>query len=294
VLGLIEELSSISDYSGGGYISSRSVSTFGLLGELISLIDKKKKKIKPFEQREDVLSEEGLDSRTFDKDVEGKIYVCGVYGGRGRISGAEGVSYSDSNTSLGVGNVQGAIDVFYNEFKSHNHDDLYYRKTEVDNRFVHLEEDEVIDGIKTFLLSPVVPSPMSGNNAVNKEYVDNSLSDLDGQVVHLEGDENINGVKTFVLSPVIPDPVNNNEAASKGYVDNAASNLDASMVHISGEEEIEGKKTMVGGCEIVGEDLTPTKPKGFTMVVDEGNNQLVFRVLYSDGSTLKIGSVSLS
>jgi len=210
-----------------------------------------RKEVRGLEKKLHDLTMGMMDERSFDENSEGKIYVCGVYAGRGRRSGAAGVSYDDANTSMGVYDVQGAIEKLYNmtveEVPQHNHDDLYYRK----------------------------------------DYID-------GNFVHQEGDENIGGVKTFLNSPIVPIPTANNEAVNKEYVDNAVNNLDASMVHISGEEEIEGKKTMVGGCEIVGEDLTPTKPKGFTMVVDEGNNQLVFRVLYSDGSTLKIGSVSLS
>ena len=41
------------------------------------------------------------------------------------------------------------------------------------SNIVHKTEDETIDGIKTFIKSPVVPTPMDSGEVVNKAYVDN-------------------------------------------------------------------------------------------------------------------------
>lgn len=41
------------------------------------------------------------------------------------------------------------------------------------SKVVETEGNQDIDGIKTFIESPIVPTPINGNQAVNKEYVDN-------------------------------------------------------------------------------------------------------------------------
>ena len=41
------------------------------------------------------------------------------------------------------------------------------------SNLVHITGDEAIAGVKTFSSSPIVPTPTEGNQAVNKDYVDN-------------------------------------------------------------------------------------------------------------------------
>lgn len=41
------------------------------------------------------------------------------------------------------------------------------------SKVVELEGDQTISDVKTFLESPIVPTPTTGNQAVNKDYVDN-------------------------------------------------------------------------------------------------------------------------
>ena len=48
-------------------------------------------------------------------------------------------------------------------------------KDYVDNAVVKLVENQTIAGIKTFMSSPIVPTPTAVNQAVNKQYVDNMV-----------------------------------------------------------------------------------------------------------------------
>ena len=41
------------------------------------------------------------------------------------------------------------------------------------SKVVETEGNQDIDGVKTFIESPIVPTPINGNQAVNKDYVDN-------------------------------------------------------------------------------------------------------------------------
>ena len=48
----------------------------------------------------------------------------------------------------------------------------------VTSSFVDLVNNQSIDGIKTFVKSPIVPTPTTGTQAVNKDYVDNGLTNI--------------------------------------------------------------------------------------------------------------------
>ena len=50
--------------------------------------------------------------------------------------------------------------------------DTTYTKTEVDGLFVNLTGDQDVDGVKTFTISPIVPTPTVGTQSANKQYVD--------------------------------------------------------------------------------------------------------------------------
>lgn len=97
---------------------------------------------------------------------------------------------------------------------------------------VHLAGAETITGVKTFTVSPIVPTPVNPTEAVNKSYVDaaDTAIDLrldslepgganDALLVHKAGAETIAGVKTFTVSPIVPTPVADTEAVNKSYVD---------------------------------------------------------------------------
>ena len=55
-------------------------------------------------------------------------------------------------------------------------DHRYYTQTQVDildSTVVKLTGDQTIEDVKTFMSSPIVPTPTAVNQAVNKQYVDN-------------------------------------------------------------------------------------------------------------------------
>lgn len=46
--------------------------------------------------------------------------------------------------------------------------------------FVKLTGDQTIEDVKTFMSSPIVPTPTAVNQAVNKQYVDNMVISPNG------------------------------------------------------------------------------------------------------------------
>ena len=61
--------------------------------------------------------------------------------------------------------------------------DKAYSKTEINtlyNTTVKLTENQTIAGVKTFTSSPIVPTPTTVNQAVNKQYVDNMVISSNG------------------------------------------------------------------------------------------------------------------
>ena len=61
--------------------------------------------------------------------------------------------------------------------------DKAYSKTEIDILYsttVKLTGDQTIEDVKTFMSSPIVPTPTAVNQAVNKQYVDNMVISPNG------------------------------------------------------------------------------------------------------------------
>ena len=62
-------------------------------------------------------------------------------------------------------------------------DSRYYTQTQVDildSTVVKLTGDQTIEDVKTFMSSPIVPTPTAVNQAVNKQYVDNMVISPNG------------------------------------------------------------------------------------------------------------------
>ena len=55
-----------------------------------------------------------------------------------------------------------------------------YSKVELDSTVVKLTGDQTIEDVKTFMSSPIVPTPTAVNQAVNKQYVDNIVISPNG------------------------------------------------------------------------------------------------------------------
>lgn len=54
----------------------------------------------------------------------------------------------------------------------------YYNKTESDTRFLRLQTDQTVEGAITFTQNITVPTPVNPNDAVNKKYVDDLITDF--------------------------------------------------------------------------------------------------------------------
>ena len=64
-------------------------------------------------------------------------------------------------------------------------DDSHWPTTAaLDTRFVDQINNETIGGVKTFSSSPVVPTPSTGTQAVNKAYVDDNYWNVDGETIN--------------------------------------------------------------------------------------------------------------
>jgi len=146
---------------------------------------------------------------------------------------------------------------------------------------VKLTGNQTIAGVKTFSSPPVVPTPTAGNEATNKDYVDNQTSsgsvpdatssvsgkirltgDLGGtaaspttpNAVKLTDAQTVAGIKTFSDSPIVPAPTTDSQAANKLYVDTnggGAATPDATS-------SVKGKLQLAG--DLAGTAAAPTVP----------------------------------
>ncbi len=78
---------------------------------------------------------------------------------------------------------------------------------------VKLTGDQTISsGVKTFSVSPIVPTPTTDYQAAPKKYIDDNA-------VKLTGNQTVAGIKTLTSSPIIPTPTTDMQASTKKYVD---------------------------------------------------------------------------
>ena len=84
---------------------------------------------------------------------------------------ASGISYDGTSSGLVATKVQDAVD----EIKGSV--DI------LDSTVVKLTGDQTIEDVKTFMSSPIVPTPTAVNQAVNKQYVDNMVISSNGYAV---------------------------------------------------------------------------------------------------------------
>ena len=83
-----------------------------------------------------------------------------------------------------------------------------------DNAVVHVTGNETINGSKLFVTAPSVPSPINPNDAVTKQYVDNSVQNVgSGSYVSIAG-----ATMTGPLDLSGP-PTSATQASTKNYVD---------------------------------------------------------------------------
>ena len=91
---------------------------------------------------------------------------------------ASGISYDGSSSGLVATKVQGAIDEVESRLDTVGAvvSDLDQMIDTLDNTAVKLTGNQTIAGIKTFTSSPIVPTPTTDNDAVNKKYVDDAIA----------------------------------------------------------------------------------------------------------------------
>jgi hypothetical protein len=90
-----------------------------------------------------------------------------------------------------------------------------------DTSVVHNTTNETIDGVKTFSASPLVPTPTSGSQATNKDYVDTTLSSGAPDatagtkgILQLAGD--LGGTATTPTVPGLANKVSSNTTIADG------------------------------------------------------------------------------
>ena len=89
-------------------------------------------------------------------NIPGSVYINEKYS-----KDAIKIRYDGTVSELVATNVQDAID------------EVEGRVDTLDNTVVKLAGDQTIEDVKTFTLSPIVPTPTADTQAVNKQYVDN-------------------------------------------------------------------------------------------------------------------------
>ena len=144
-----------------------------------------------------------------------------------------------------------------------------------DSAYVHVNDDQTVGGVKTFVKSPAVPNPANPSDAINMQYADAGY-------VHANDDQTVGGVKTFVKSPAVPDPANSTDAANKEYVD-----ANAGQANLSSPPPIgTGTPNTVIGSSIAssagaGGDANFNALKTWV----DGNGQISLDITARDGST---------
>lgn len=143
---------------------------------------------------------------------------------------------------------------------------VYLTPEEGDTRYVSLTGSQTIAGVKTFGISPVMPTPQAGdssNKAATTKFVADAIAGFrTDDDVKLVGDQTVGGIKTFTDSPLVPTPDagdKSTKTANTGFVANAIdialTNADQ-FVRLIGDQSIEGVKTFDASPQV------PTAPEG--------------------------------
>ncbi len=89
---------------------------------------------------------------------------------------------------------------------------------------LHATGDEQVSGVKTFSVSPTVPTPTADTAVANKAYVDTAIGLDAGSFLRKTGDT-MSGALTLS-----GDPTSTNQAANRHYVDTQVATLNGSLV----------------------------------------------------------------
>lgn len=125
------------------------------------------------------------------------------------------------------------------------------------SKVVETEGNQNIDGVKTFIESPIVPTPINGNQAVNKDYVDNlktiamgtatfnsvtnninligiGIGVEIGDVIQISGAEDVKNNSEFTVEVITDDNniIVNQGHANKGTSKNVVNKVDDTNVTV--------------------------------------------------------------
>jgi hypothetical protein len=89
---------------------------------------------------------------------------------------------------------------------------------------IHNSGDESIAGVKTFAVSPVVPTPTISAAAVNKAYVDTAVSSVSTSSFVSKGGDSMTGPLTLA-----GDPTTSSQAATRHYVDTQTASVNMGL-----------------------------------------------------------------
>jgi hypothetical protein len=128
-----------------------------------------------------------------------------------------------------------------------------------DSSVVHNSTDETIAGVKTFISSPVVPTPSTSTAAANKSYVDNAISSgapdattSTNGIVRLAGD--LGGTGTTAAAPVISNgAITSNKIATGAVTSNEIADSTITNTDISATAAI--AKNKLAALSIIDADV---------------------------------------
>ncbi len=129
-----------------------------------------------------------------------------------------------------------------------------------DTAVVHNTGNESVGGVKTFVVSPIVPNPTISNNAANKAYVDSVVSagapdatTSTNGLIRLAGD--LGGTGTTAIAPVISDnAISTSKLATGAVTSNEIADNTITNTDISGTAAI--AKSKLAALNIVDADVS--------------------------------------
>lgn len=137
-----------------------------------------------------------------------------------------------------------------------------------DSAVVHNSGDESVSGVKTFVSSPIVPTPTTNNQAATKAYVDSTASSgapdattSTKGLVQLAGD--LGGTGTTAAAPVISDNAIT-DAKVSGSANIAQSKIANLTSDLAGKQAADSDLTAIAGLSPANDDIIQRKAGAWT------------------------------
>lgn len=143
---------------------------------------------------------------------------------------------------------------------------VFLTPEEGDARYVWQTGDQGISGIKTFGVSPIVPTPQVGDSsdkAATTKFVADAIAGFKtDDDVKLEGDQSVAGVKTFTDSPLVPTPVAGDASTKVANTQFVATAIEAAVANADEFVRLRGDQTVNGVKIFDASPQVPTAPEG--------------------------------